>query len=185
MSYLYSTFLVLYKICREFSMLRISKLADYAAMFMTHFAQAPAIACTAKDLSIITQVALPTVTKVLKFLARDGLLSSQRGTKGGYRLARDPQAISLANVLEAIEGKFGLTECSEQEGSCALERCCTVQTNLQFINEALYNTLNNISLAQLTRPLAHDTQVKENLLHFFKPVKNNNPTLPSTQWSEL
>jgi len=93
-------------------MLRLSKLTDYGMVVMTALARAPQGLRNAADLADETHIGAPTVSKLLKRLGRAGLVESERGAQGGYRLARAPSKIDVAEVIAAIEGPIGLTECS-------------------------------------------------------------------------
>ncbi len=135
-------------------MLRLAKLTDYALLTMTCVARGPQPRLrTARDLSLETQLPLPTVSKILKELSEHGLLLSHRGSKGGYTLARRPDEISVAEIVTAFEGPVGFTECSSQPGRCDLEPSCVVRTNAQVISQALRGALERIRLSDLTRPL--------------------------------
>jgi FeS assembly SUF system regulator len=127
----------------------MSKLTDYGTVVMSALAQDPAVMLTAKELAAKTHVALPTVSKILKMLARAELVLSGRGAKGGYRLARQPGAISVADIIDAIEGPLAVTECSSAQGQCVQEAVCTVRVNWQRINDAIRHTLERISLAEM------------------------------------
>jgi FeS assembly SUF system regulator len=133
-------------------MLRLSKLTDYGTLIMTHLARDPRGVHAANEIAVGVQLSLPTVTKVLKILARAGLLHSQRGTKGGYALARAPEQISVAEVVEALEGPIGLTECGVTPGSCAQEPSCSVRGNWQLISNAVLGALRGVTLAQMAHP---------------------------------
>ena len=133
-------------------MLRVTKLADYGILIMTSFAAHEDRACNARDISETTRLPLPVVSKVLKLLARAGLLDSQRGTKGGYRLALPLTRISLAAIIRAIEGPIALTECTDQvHGDCDLESRCPLKTNWHLINQGIFEALGKITLAQMTQ----------------------------------
>ena len=109
---------------------------------------------TARDLAIESRLPLSTVSKLLKQLLQSGLLTSHRGTKGGYILARDPQDISVIEIIAAIEGPMALTECStEVTGLCNLEPCCPIKTNQQIINQAVRGVLDKITLSDLIQPM--------------------------------
>ena len=95
----------------------------------------------------------PTVSKVLKILARDGLLESHRGAKGGYSLGRDASEILVTEMIGALEGPFGLTECTTQPGICPQESDCHVREPWQRINRVVYDALAHITLADLVGPL--------------------------------
>jgi FeS assembly SUF system regulator len=142
-------------------LLRVSKLADYAALVMTSLAQSPDRTCTTPGIAAAAGLELPTVSKILKRLVRAGLLQSQRGPKGGYRLARQPDAISIAEIIDAIGGyPMGLTECSSISGLCPREASCAVRTNWQRISLEIRRSLERVSLADLARPPAAMPQTR-------------------------
>ena len=132
-------------------MFRVSKLTDYGTVMMTYLAREPNRVCNARDITLHTHVALPTVSKLLKLLTRHNLLISHRGAKGGYSLARSPEEISIAEIIDALEGDLALTECSHMEGECAIEDWCAIRGNWQLINRAVHNALRDISLADMIR----------------------------------
>jgi FeS assembly SUF system regulator len=134
-------------------MLRLSKLADYGIVVMTYLAQEPGRVRAATEVAEATRVALPTVSKVLKLLSRDQLLLSVRGARGGYRLARAPGAISVTDVIHALEGPLAMTECTSTTGSCSQEPYCAVRGNWQRINETVYRALAQVTLADMVMPL--------------------------------
>jgi FeS assembly SUF system regulator len=109
---------------------------------------------TARDLARESQLPYSTVSKLLKELLQSGLLISHRGIKGGYVLARDPQEISVVEIIAAIEGPMALTECStEITGACNIEPCCPMKSNQQIINQAIRGVLEKIRLSDLIQPL--------------------------------
>ena len=136
-------------------MFRLQKLADYAIVLLTHLANREGDGgATARGLAEQAHLPLPTVGKVLKALCRAGLLLSQRGHKGGYRLARAAGDISMLEVIAAIEGPVALTECaSGHVGVCDLESCCPVRDHWQIIGSAVNDTLGGLSLADMCAPL--------------------------------
>jgi FeS assembly SUF system regulator len=134
-------------------MLRVTKLADYGIVMLTYFAANRENTYTARDMARIVQLPLPVVSKVLKLLGKSRLLTSQRGTKGGYGLARDPQEITVANVIRALEGPIAVTECIALNRDCSLELGCPVRTNWHLINYAIQSALEKITLAEMTKPL--------------------------------
>jgi Rrf2 family protein len=96
---------------------------------------------------------VPTVSKVLKLLAQDGLLGSQRGIKGGYMLGRPAAQVTVADIIRALEGPIALTECTGAEGgSCDIEPSCPTRTNWHRINDAVIDALEGISLSEMTSP---------------------------------
>lgn len=137
-------------------MVRVTKLTDYGIALMVRLAEEEnGRQLTAQDLSEAMSIPLPTVRKLLKTLARDGLLESTRGAAGGYRLARDPDAITLMELVTVLEGPVAMTECSTGDAcDCALERVCGLKENWSWINRQFRNTLENYSLAQMAGSLA-------------------------------
>lgn len=139
-------------------MLRISKLTDYGTVVLAELARAEAGLVSAADIAGTTGLGLPTVSKLLKMLARAGLVTSVRGPRGGYRLAREPERITAAAVIDSLEGPVSITECSGQESRCDIEAVCRVGGTWQRINLAIMSALEEISLADLLRansPLPH------------------------------
>jgi FeS assembly SUF system regulator len=130
-------------------MLRISKLTDYATVVLASLANEPATRFTAAEVAERTRLSATTVSKLLKILQRGGLVTSTRGSLGGYQLARTPQEISAASILDALEGPLALTECSSDHSSCGIEGTCRVGNAWQRVNGAIRGALNEISLAQL------------------------------------
>ncbi|HEX2236998.1 MAG TPA: SUF system Fe-S cluster assembly regulator [Gammaproteobacteria bacterium] len=144
-----STILVLFI---EAIMLRLSKLTDYGTVIMTYMARKPDALHTAREITDQIHVALPTVSKVLKLLAQEGLLTSYRGVNGGYSLSRAPDRISVAEIIKALEGPIGLTECSSSPGLCHQESVCPIRPNWLKINRAILATLEGITLAEMAQP---------------------------------
>ena len=133
-------------------MLRISKLTDYATVVMTCLAQAPGTVHSAQELAERAHLELPTASKLLKTLAHAGLVESFRGVRGGYRLARAPREISVADVVAAMEGPFGMTECSAHAGACGHEPHCSVRGNWRRISDAIESALRGVTLADMLEP---------------------------------
>jgi FeS assembly SUF system regulator len=97
----------------------------------------------------------PTVSKILKILARAELLSSHRGVKGGYTLDRAPERITMTEIIGALDGPIAITECiDDTPGECSQESFCPVRGNWQRINLAIRRALDQISLAEMTHPLS-------------------------------
>lgn len=132
-------------------MLRISKLTDYGTVVLAHLADGPAGVASAAEVAAATGIGLPTVSKLLKLLAKEGLVTSTRGAQGGYRLARDANSISAAHVIDALEGPVSITECSASNSHCDYETFCCVGSAWQRINVAIRGALEEISLADLLR----------------------------------
>jgi FeS assembly SUF system regulator len=130
-------------------MLRISKLTDYATVILGSLATAPETQRTAADLAATTHVAAPTVSKLLKQLQRAHLVTSARGLRGGYRLARPAEQITAAQILDALEGPLALTACASEQHHCDLEATCRVGGSWQRVSVAIHRSLEEITLAQL------------------------------------
>jgi FeS assembly SUF system regulator len=134
-------------------MIRIGKMTDYGIVLLSSFVRDQEKAHNARDLSEESRIPLPTVSKILKELSRGALLTSQRGSKGGYRLAKSPDTISVAEVIQALEGPIGMTECTAHKpGACDLESYCPVRTNWRKINGVVLKALENLSLYEMARP---------------------------------
>lgn len=133
-------------------MFRLNKLTDYGIVLMASIAHHPELQ-NARDLSAASQLPLPTVSKLLKALSHCGLLVSHRGAKGGYSLSRSPKQISVAEIIDALEGPIGFTECSVVAGTCDLEPSCAVRSNSKIISLALRGALENLTLGDLMQPM--------------------------------
>jgi len=138
-------------------MLRVTKLTDYATVVMTVLASSADRVQSAADLAERAHLEAPTVSKILKPLAQAGLVESFRGANGGYRLARAAHEISLIEIVEAIEGKLGMTECSVHKGACGIEDHCGVRANWRHVNDVVADALRNVSLAQMLAPVPRTT----------------------------
>ncbi|TAN03562.1 MAG: SUF system Fe-S cluster assembly regulator [Rhodanobacteraceae bacterium] len=130
-------------------MLRVSRLADYASVVMACLARHPGEVLSAVQIGDDTHLELPTVSKLLKRLAQAGLVESFRGAAGGYRLARSATEISLAEIVEALDGPIGLTECSLGHAGCERQSYCAVSRDWQGIGAAIDNALRGVSLADM------------------------------------
>lgn len=144
-------------------MLKISKLADYATVVMVLFARNSDALFTAKQVSDKTHLNLPTVSKLLKLLTLADLLLSQRGTKGGYQLSQSAEKIAIVDIIEAIEGKLTLTECSENHNQCSIEETCQTKGNWQLITKAVQVALQSVSLADFAVSQSEPNQFKINV----------------------
>jgi FeS assembly SUF system regulator len=136
--------------------MRLSSLADYAVVMMSaaarHCGQAKVNATT---LAAETGIPLPTAQKLVSRLSLAGLLESSRGTGGGVRLARPPAAISLADIIEAVEGPIALSACVETgKHDCVLESCCQVRPHMGMVNGAVRGALAAVSLSSLAGRVA-------------------------------
>jgi FeS assembly SUF system regulator len=132
--------------------MRLSHLAEYAVVLMTAAARRPAGArLSATELSAETGVPLPTTQKLMGQLATSGLLTSVRGVGGGFALARPAEAISLADIVEAVEGPIAMTVCSEGRSDCALDAHCRVKPHMGLVGNAVRGALGAVSLTELAQ----------------------------------
>jgi len=138
-------------------MIRINRETDYATAILIVMAGEPAGRFSAAWLAACRGLPGPVVSKILKQLVRGGLLLSHRGSKGGYSLARPASAITVAEVIVAIEGPIALTDCIEGGGAaCQFSSHCEVSSNWSRINDVFYRALQGVSLEDMSKPLAGD-----------------------------
>lgn len=135
-------------------MLRVSRLADYATSLMACLGEQGEEVVSAAQLAECLGLEPPTVSKLLKMLARAGLVESFRGAHGGYRLARAAADISIAQVVTAIEGPIAMTECGIAPGQCERETTCRVSGPWQRINAHVTTALESMSVADMMQPRA-------------------------------
>ncbi|MEO0441372.1 MAG: SUF system Fe-S cluster assembly regulator [Pseudomonadota bacterium] len=138
--------------------MRLSSLADYAVVLMSAAARHCGAALLAEGklnatkLSDETGVPLPTAKKLVSRLTAAGLIESTRGVGGGIRLARPPSSISLADIVEAVEGPLAITSCViDGNHDCKLEDGCTVKPHWGIVNRTIREALDNVSLASLSK----------------------------------
>ncbi|HPR05861.1 MAG TPA: SUF system Fe-S cluster assembly regulator [Denitromonas sp.] len=142
-------------------MLRVSKLTDYGTLVLTHMAGFPDHLFSVAELTQILHLNAPTISKVLKALGRHELVSSVRGARGGYALARPATQISVAQIIDALEDQpFGLTECSATAGTCDIEGDCRIRANWQRINTVVRRVLDDVCLADMVEPLPPATEAR-------------------------
>lgn len=140
-------------------MIRMTKISDYALVLLTYIARRQAEIGDSKVYSSIelaneAKLPPPTVGKILKLLAKEGILLSIRGAKGGYSLTRSPIETSVAQVLKALEGPFAITECLDHDHrQCEYEAICPTRPHWRVINDAIYLALSRISLAEMAQPI--------------------------------
>lgn len=132
-------------------MLRLSKKADYALIAMKHLAQTrPAASASAREIAEQYDIPIELMAKVLQRLVRTGLLTSQQGTRGGYTLSRPSGTITVADVIQAIDGPFTVTACSTlNDGGCEQYGKCSIRDPLWRIKERIVAALGTVSLADM------------------------------------
>ncbi len=134
--------------------MRLTHLADYAVVMMTAAARhQPGERLSVAELSMETGVPLPTAQKLMGKLAFAGLLTSARGAGGGFALSRPGHDISLADVIEAVEGPIAMTQCtgSDQPSDCALDAHCRVKPHMTIVSNAVRGALDSVSIRELAR----------------------------------
>lgn len=133
-------------------MIILSKLADYGVIVASHMAAYPERRFTTAAVAAETRLPRATVAKLLKALAHAGLVTATRGAAGGYRLARGAAAISVAEVVAAIDGDIGLTQCSVHVEECARTTYCPTRPHWAAINRAVAQALGAVSLDAMVTP---------------------------------
>lgn len=134
-------------------MIKISKLADYATVIMNYLSAHPSDSFSASVIAEQVHLALPTASKILKLLNEAELVSSTRGIHGGYQLARAPELISVAEVIEAIDGRAGMTDCCRAKDLCGNDNVCELRGNWQYLSRTINDFLANVSLVDMAKPL--------------------------------
>jgi FeS assembly SUF system regulator len=130
--------------------IRLSKLADYGIVVASHLARHPERQQTAPEVAASTSVPLPMTSKVLKMLTRAELLVSHRGAHGGYGLARAATDVTVAEVIEALDGPIAITSCTEPTpGDCSILSLCPARANWERINRAVREALGDVTLAEM------------------------------------
>ena len=132
-------------------MIRISRMADYGVVALSFMARDTDTFYSAAVIAERTGVPLPSASKLLKLLVNNGVLVSRRGAAGGYSLARSPQAISVADLVIAVDGPIALADClQEASGSvCGLEGFCAVRGPWQKVSDAIRVALEEVTLADI------------------------------------
>jgi FeS assembly SUF system regulator len=139
--------------------IKVSKLTDYATVILSHMANDALRVQGAVEVAQATGIALPTVSKILKQLAKAQVVLSVRGAKGGYALARQPEKITVASVINALEGPIALTECTGSHKSCDQASGCRIQGNWHLINHKISVALESITLADMLLPYQPSQEV--------------------------
>jgi FeS assembly SUF system regulator len=136
-------------------MIRLSRLTDYAVTLLTQMVSEDERLWTTASLADRTGLPMPTVSKVLKQLTKSGILNTQRGATGGYRLIRPAASVTVAAIVEAMDGPIALTECSDGgDHQCGVEPICPMNGHWNKVNRAVKGALETVSLADMLRPVA-------------------------------
>jgi Rrf2 family protein len=132
-------------------MLRLSKKADYALIAMKHLAIRPdSASASAREIAEQYDIPVELMAKVLQRLARRGLVTSHQGTRGGYRLSKAPSVISVADIIQAIDGPLTVTACSTEAENCDQYAKCSVRDPLWRIRERILSALATCSLQEVS-----------------------------------
>jgi FeS assembly SUF system regulator len=131
-------------------MFRLNRLTDYAVVVMAQMSLRGEEVRTAPQISQDTGVPLPTVAKLLNALARENLVASHRGAAGGYVLSKPAKQITVAEIIQALEGPIALTACVDGSAeSCVSEPLCPMRGNWDKVNKAIRHALNGVTLADM------------------------------------
>jgi len=132
-------------------MLKLSKKVDYALIALTHLARQDERASSAREVASIYGIPQDLLAKVLQKLARSGLVVSHQGMKGGYSLARPAEAITVARVIEVVEGQpsLSLTQCLTDLGACEQFDTCNIKSPLQRLNDEVLLLLSRTTIASM------------------------------------
>ncbi|KAF3982257.1 MAG: SUF system Fe-S cluster assembly regulator [Methylococcales symbiont of Hymedesmia sp. n. MRB-2018] len=141
-------------------MLKLSKLTDYATVILSYMAKDYLKMHAALEIAQATGITQPTVSKILKILLKANVLTSVRGAKGGYLLARAPENITVATVIDALEGPISLTECSVSHKNCGQVADCHVQGNWGIINQKILALLEAVTLADMILPIKPINEIR-------------------------
>jgi Rrf2 family protein len=131
-------------------MIRISMRTDYGLIALKHIASLPdGDLANAKD--IATRFSLPPnlLAKILQNLSQSGIIEAQKGSGGGYRMARSPGDVTLAQVFESIEGPVHMVMCTSTDGCCSIEDRCTVKNGLTSLEQKFYEFFDTVTLADV------------------------------------
>ena len=131
-------------------MLRLSKKVDYGLMALMHLARYDdALSWSAREIAETYDIPGGLLAKVLQRLGQEGFVASQHGKKGGYTLARPASQISVAEVVQVIDGSLSLTECSSADGNCQQFETCNVKSPLQRLHDRVVGMLSTLTIAQM------------------------------------
>ncbi len=151
---LYSSDLIDDMLSRGFSVLAVTRKTDYGLIMLVHLAGQDGALCSAREIADRYHLPLAMVTNILKALSHGGFVVSERGSRGGYRLALPAEDMSLLAVMETLEGPLKLVQCvlaphESPNGACSLEAHCPIRSPLQRLHEGLRGYLEKISIADI------------------------------------
>ena len=144
-------------------MLRITKMTDYAVLILANLALHNNKLLTAKEIASETHISLPTTQKILKKLNRKNLVISKQGASGGYSLDPETKKLSVATLLEKLDGDLSITQCSSTDDQCEVEDFCNIGNAWQMINQRVQWALNDITLGDLIHPTRIEQFISTNI----------------------
>lgn len=131
-------------------MIKVSRLADYAVVVLATLIKSDGAAMSATSVAQVSHLPEPTVAKVLKLLAKDGLVVSTRGAGGGYKAGKSADQVNIADIIRSVDGPIALTACVDgQEGSCSYSGNCPVHNRWDGVNNAVKHALESVTLADM------------------------------------
>ena len=144
-------------------MLRITKMTDYAVLILANLALHDNKLLTAKEIASEPHISLPTTQKILKKLNRKNLVISKQGASGGYSLDPETKKLSVATLLEKLDGDLSITQCSSNDDQCEVEDFCNIGNAWQMINQRVQWALNDITLGDLIHPTRIEQFISTNI----------------------
>ena len=144
-------------------MLRITKMTGYAVLILANLALHDNKLLTAKEIASETHISLPTTQKILKKLNRKNLVISKQGASGGYSLDPETKKLSVATLLEKLDGDLSITQCSSNDDQCEVEDFCNIGNAWQMINQRVQWALNDITLGDLIHPTRIEQFISTNI----------------------
>ena len=144
-------------------MLRITKMTDYAVLILANLTLHDNKLLTAKEIASETHISLPTTQKILKKLNRKNLVISKQGASGGYSLDPETKKLSVATLLEKLDGDLSITQCSSNDDQCEVEDFCNIGNAWQMINQRVQWALNDITLGDLIHPTRIEQFISTNI----------------------
>ena len=136
-------------------MLKLTKKADYGLIAVRHLATRHRGCASTKEIADAYHIPMPLLSKVLQKLAKTGILSSEQGTNGGYRLSRDPHLITTLEVIRSIDGPIILTHCFTEHNDCDQSSLCPVREPLRKVHEGILQLLSSITISDLAHDEVH------------------------------
>jgi Rrf2 family protein len=132
-------------------MLKLTKKADYGLIALRHLASRRGHSASTKEIADAYHIPMPLLSKVLQKLVREGLLTSEQGTNGGYRLSRPPEEMNTLEAIRAIDGPIILTHCFTEHTDCGQSGSCPVREPLRKVHEGILRLLSGITISDLTQ----------------------------------